>query len=150
MLDAAAWFLETGLGRRLRAKADQVIRELAFVSRVPPEAYDPLVHARDSSDLLLIRGMVDAMLCEPGGLELVDYKTDAVKPDACAERAEFYRIQVDSYAAAMQGIYQRPVLKRWLVFLHARCIIDLGTTHPAGAGAPAARATPADGGVAGA
>ncbi len=148
MLEAAAWFLGTELGRRLRVGAPHVIREMPFVSRVPPEAYDPLVRARDTSDLLLIRGMVDAMLSGPDGLELIDYKTDAIRPAEVADRAEFYRRQVDSYATAMQGIYQRPVVKRWLVFLHVRCVVDLSPTDPEGGSAPGGLASPADGGLA--
>ncbi len=129
LLDACAWFFDTPLGKRLRARAGDVRREVAFVSRIDPADYDPLVKARDNRDVLLVRGMIDTLLCGNEGLEIVDYKTDAVEAAAAAARAESYRPQIDNYASAIQGIYRRPVSKRWLVFLHARCIIDLA---PAG------------------
>ncbi len=125
MLDAAAWFFATGPGQQMRRHAPDVRREVAFVSRIPPEHYDPLVAARDHRDVLLVRGIVDALVCHEASLELVDYKTDAIAADACEARAADYQTQIDSYAAAIRGIYRQPVTKQYLVFLHARRIVDI-------------------------
>lgn len=125
LLDSVAWFLSTPLGQHVRRNAARVRREVAFVSRIAAERYDPMVVGRDSRDVLLLRGTVDLLICHDDHLELFDYKTDAVPAEACPGRAASYRTQVDYYAEAMHGIFQRPVSRRWLVFLQPRCIIDL-------------------------
>ncbi len=127
-LDDAAWFFATDLGRRVRDRADRVQREVAFVSRVPPERYDPAVAAREPRDVVLVRGMVDVLLTDEAGLEIIDYKTDRVEPAACAERAASYTEQIKVYADAMHAIHRRPVAAAWLVFLHARQVIPCPAT----------------------
>ncbi|HSW46465.1 MAG TPA: 3'-5' exonuclease, partial [Phycisphaerae bacterium] len=122
-IDAVAWFFETELGRRLRSGC--VRREVAFVSRVSPDKVDPLVHGRDHRDVVLIRGIVDVVLEMDDGIEVIDYKTDDVPADACETRAEGYRAQIDTYAAAMEAIYRRPVRGRHLVFLSPRRVVTL-------------------------
>jgi ATP-dependent helicase/nuclease subunit A len=123
MLDDAAWFFGTDLGRRLRAEIENVEREVAFVSRVPPERLDPTIIARDEHDVVLLRGMVDVVLDGPQGLEIIDYKTDDVSADKCGLRAAAYRSQMDSYAEAIGRIYRREVRRRHLVFLTARQVV---------------------------
>lgn len=125
MLDGVAWFFATPLGKRVQQYAAQLRRELAFVARSGPEAYDPDLNAQDDRDSLLVRGVVDAILETADGLEMIDYKTDAVTPDACPARADAYRPQMNAYAAAMSDAFRRPVTCQWLVFLHARHIVDL-------------------------
>lgn len=124
-LEAAAWFFDTELGRRVRSAAAQVQRETTFISRIMPQEYDPVVQQRDAQDVMLIRGMVDLMLPADGGWEIVDYKTDTVSAEACVRRAEEYRTQMELYARAVRAIYRQPVTHCWLVFLHARQVIQL-------------------------
>ena len=124
-LDDAAWFFGTGLGRRLWAENGNVEREVAFVSRVPPERLDSTTTARDEHDVVLLRGMVDVVLDGPQGLEIIDYKTDDVSADQCSQRADAYRSQMDSYAEAIGRIYCREVGRRYLVFLTARQVVAL-------------------------
>jgi len=73
--------------------------------------------------VILVRGMIDALLPTPDGLELIDYKTDAVTPEQVVDRAASYRVQMDMYARAAEAIWRRPVIARWLVFLSARRIV---------------------------
>jgi len=128
MLDAVAWFFTTDLGRRIHQNAAQANRELAFISRINPEDYEPGITAAESRDVLLVRGMIDLVLDHESGLEILDYKTDAVEPIQCPERAESYRPQLELYARALSDICKRQVTDRWLVFLHAREIIHLPET----------------------
>jgi len=102
-----------------------VRREVAFDARIGPERYEPRVSGRDARDVILVRGVVDLLMETAEGLEIVDYKTDAVAAGACAVRADAYRPQLDIYAAAMGEIYGRPVARRWLVFLQPRVIVEL-------------------------
>jgi len=125
MVEAAAWFFGTELGRRVRESGDQVEREVAFVSRIPPQRVQPDVQARDDRDVVLIRGMVDAVLTGPAGLEVIDYKTDDVPADQCRARAHEYNMQIDMYAEALGQIYRRDVNRRWLVFLAAREVVEV-------------------------
>jgi ATP-dependent helicase/nuclease subunit A len=125
MIEAAGWFFGTELGRRVRESGGQVEREVAFVSRIPPQRVLPDVRARDDRDVVLIRGMVDVVLSEQAGLEVIDYKTDDVPAKQCQARAEEYRTQIDTYAEALGQIYRQDVKRRWLVFLAAREIVEI-------------------------
>ena len=126
LMDAATWFMTSELGRELRRRAVGVRREVSVTSRVSPEKLDPHVQGRDAHDVVLVRGIVDLLLVDSRGLEIIDYKTDAVEGDALQARAELYRGQVDAYAEALQAIYRRPVTRKVLVFLRARTIVELG------------------------
>jgi len=125
MLDAAAWFFDSELGRRIREHAGRVQREVSFVSRILPERYDSMVTARDDRDVVMVRGIVDLLLVHDSHLEILDYKTDLVDAAACASRADNYRGQIDGYASAMSDIHKLAVRRKWLVFLHPQCVIDL-------------------------
>jgi ATP-dependent helicase/nuclease subunit A len=124
LLDSAAWLFATDLGVQLRA-ASAVYREVPFVSRIAPERFDPLLTGRDHRDVLLIRGVVDVVLPTSEGLEIIDYKTDAISADECAQRAESYRPQVDTYASVMAGIFRQKVIRRSLAFLQPRRLVEL-------------------------
>lgn len=125
LLDDVAWFFSTALGHHIRKHAGRARREIAFVSRIAPDRYEPMVTARDSRDVILVRGTVDVLLCHEDHLEIVDYKTDAIPHEDCPERSRLYQEQLDNYAKALHGIFQRPVVGRWLVFLQGRCVVDL-------------------------
>jgi len=126
VMDGVVWFFGSDLGRRVRAHSSQVRREVAFVSHVSPEEIDAYVRPFDERDAVLIRGMVDLVLEGDEGLQIIDYKTDSVMVEQCAERARSYQSQMDHYASALRAIYKCPVTSRWLVFLRAQQIIDCG------------------------
>lgn len=125
MIGGAVWFLATSLGRRLRADAEQVDREVAFVSRIEPQRLVPDVRPHDDRDVVLIRGIADVVLDDGIGLDIIDYKTDDVPAGACAARAEAYRVQIDTYADALGRIYRRNIRGKHLVFLAAQEIVEL-------------------------
>ncbi len=126
MIDGAAWFFTTPLGGRLRTRAETVEREVAFVWRMPPSEVEPDVHPRDDRDVVLVRGMVDVVLADNSGLQILDYKTDRAEPAACARLADEYRHQLRIYAAALADAYRRPIQHQYLVFLHPRQIVEVG------------------------
>jgi ATP-dependent helicase/nuclease subunit A len=125
LVDVAAieWLMSTPLGELLRKNATVLRRELPvfYPMRVEisgkPASPDPL-------DQVMVRGRIDVMIPDASGLVLVDYKTDRVTRETVAERAEFYRPQVQSYREALEGILDQPVKSVQLVFLAARQIIS--------------------------
>jgi len=115
-VDKILWFLSTDLGQRFRA-AKTLLRELDVIYAEPADgSSDPL-------DQTMVRGRLDAALVEEGGLTLVDYKTDRVTADTVAQRAAFYRPQIDIYRTQLQRLTKRPVTAAYLVFLSAETII---------------------------
>jgi ATP-dependent helicase/nuclease subunit A len=120
----AAWFLDTGLGRRLRAPATSTFREWPFVLSVDPRRFDPAAVPRNPEDATLVRGIIDCLFDSGGEWEVLDYKTDRLSSEDLPARVEFYRGQLDIYAAAVEAAWQHRVVRRWLAFLSMRQVIE--------------------------
>ena len=85
---------------------------------VTPDRIVPGLEVKATADdVVLVRGMIDCLLRDEAGDELIDYKTDAIAREGLADRVALYGLQLDLYAEAVQRIWQRPVAHRWLVFL---------------------------------
>ncbi len=127
-VDAAAltWFLGTPLAERLRAAGPAYRREFSFVAREPLALFLGDASAADDApgDVVLVRGIVDGILVDADGLELVDYKTDTVDAAGVDARTAIYRTQMVLYGRAMARLFARPVRASRLVFLSARRIVD--------------------------
>ena len=54
------------------------------------------------------------------GLEIIDYKTDAVTVETVAARVDFYRRQMSLYREGVHAATGQPVVAVHLVFLAAR------------------------------
>ena len=123
-LASVAWFFETELGRRLRACRDGIRRELPFVARLAPDEYESGLVGESwaPADAILVRGIVDCVLEDGGGVEVIDYKSDQVAGEQLAERVEAYRPQLRIYAEGLSKIWGRSVRRCWAVFLAARHI----------------------------
>ena len=61
--------------------------------------------------------MADLAVILPREIWLVDFKTDALKPDELADKVRLYTPQLKLYALALARIYGRPVTECWLHFL---------------------------------
>jgi ATP-dependent helicase/nuclease subunit A len=121
ILDA---FWQSDLGRRIRAQAQFVHRELAFTARFSPKELagitgEPFEPALDG-EWIVVQGAADLAVLLPTEIWLVDFKTDALEAGALAGRARLYAPQVKLYARALSRIYRRPVSAAWLYFLTAR------------------------------
>ncbi|MCK4660734.1 MAG: UvrD-helicase domain-containing protein [Phycisphaerae bacterium] len=136
-IDAVAWFLGTKLGNRIRASGEEYRREVMFVHRRPASAIDPLAlgveppgssgkggGGQEVGDTVLIRGVIDGILPTESGVEIVDYKTDRIAPEEVDERTRAYAPQLAAYAAAAEDLFDKPVEKWWVVFLHPRTVVD--------------------------
>ncbi len=113
-----AGFFASGLGRRVLA-AGAVTREFKFSLLRPAEE----LLGYGGEEEILLQGMVDLYFEEPGGLVLVDFKTDRILPGGEAARAAHYETQVKTYAAALSRITGQPVAERHLYFF------ETGTAH---------------------
>ncbi len=117
-LEPVAWLFTTDLGARLRGMAESVLREAPFVLAIPPEQVVPGITTQAGpEDIVLARGMIDCLLLTDDGAEVIDFKTDSIGRDKLAERVALYRPQIEIYTQAVQEIWRRPVVGRWLAFL---------------------------------
>lgn len=124
-LDAIAWFFTTGPGRAMCHATTRVLREWPFVLGVDPSRYDPAAAARSPDDVLLVRGIIDCLYDTGDGWQVLDYKTDRLTPAEVADRASFYRGQLEIYAAAMEAAFGTRPHSSWLVFLDPREIVKV-------------------------
>ena len=121
-----AWLVQTPVADAIRSAGADYHRELPFVAAVPAEAVDPTAGPLPAAeDQVLVRGIIDGVLCTSQMLAVVDYKTDAVAPADVSSRAERYRPQLEQYARAVHWLWGRPVRQAWLVFLAARRVASL-------------------------
>ena len=83
--------------------ADEVLRELAFITALPAEAVlaaQGTEGVRAEGEQVLVQGIADLVLVYPDHLELLDYKTDRRKAESDFLRA--YRAQLNLYAIAIE------------------------------------------------
>lgn len=73
----------------------------------------------------VLEGFVDLLYEGPGGLEVVDYKTDAVADDQEMDRlAAKYRLQAAAYARGVEAVTGRPVQSCTLLFLRGTTAVE--------------------------
>jgi ATP-dependent helicase/nuclease subunit A len=119
---SAFWSSEPG--RKIRARAANVRRELAFTARFSPAELAAITGAKSEpgleSEFVVVQGVADLVVLLPEEIWLVDFKTDEITANALREKKRFYEPQLKLYALALEKIYSRPVTARWLHFLSAR------------------------------
>lgn len=110
-------FFASDLYRQAFAAA-RVRREFKFSVVAPAASYYPV--AEDApEETVLLQGVIDCLLETEAGFVVVDFKTDRVRAQDAADRAERYRPQLDAYGRAVQAIFGKPVTGRVLYFLTA-------------------------------
>jgi ATP-dependent helicase/nuclease subunit A len=126
VIDSAviASFFESDTGMKLQ-QSDDVQREVPFsfglsASEVYPEA-DP----NTAEETVMIQGVIDCLFDHEGELILLDYKTDAVYGERIEEIAAKYRLQMDLYARAVEGIWNRPVREKILFLFDGAHIVRM-------------------------
>ncbi len=142
-------FFESELGALVRHQRNTVWREWPFTFRLPgseltltdglaevprSEATPPAAGGTSgekgifrvaSEDFTVVQGIIDVLVWTPGGLVIIDYKTDNVAGEALQRRTEAYRGQIELYARAAHEILRHPVLGKWLYFLAPRQAVRL-------------------------
>lgn len=111
--DKIAAFLRSPLGQELTAaKADgRLFREQPFVIGVRAGEVLP---ETDSEDMVLVQGIMDAFYETEDGIVLLDYKTDHLEAGQEDVLAGRYRMQMDLYARALEGILKKKVVRKVL------------------------------------
>ena len=102
------------LGKRIMS-ADARKREFKFSLLCPAEKFFP----GGEGESVLMQGVIDCMIEEAGELTIIDYKTDRVRGEETAERAQTYSKQLEAYAYAAQRMTGKPVRECVLYFLYS-------------------------------
>jgi ATP-dependent helicase/nuclease subunit A len=122
-LEDIAAFWNSEPGRKIRAQAANVRRELAFTARFSPAELEAITGAKSAPGLedefVVVQGVADLVVLLPEEIWLADFKTDEVRPAELPEKTRLYAPQLKLYAHALEKIYSRPVTERWLHFLAA-------------------------------
>jgi ATP-dependent helicase/nuclease subunit A len=123
-LEDIAVFWNSDPGRKIRAQAANVRRELAFTARFSPAELAAITGAKSAPGLedefVVVQGVADLVVLLPEEIWLADFKTDEIRPDGLPDKIKAYAPQLKLYAHALEKIYSRPVTERWLHFLPAR------------------------------
>ncbi|WP_100403344.1 helicase-exonuclease AddAB subunit AddA [Bacillus sp. FJAT-42315] len=113
-------FFETEVGQML-LRADHVYRETPFNMGV--KASELHTDWSGSEEIVLVQGVIDCLIDIDGQLYLLDYKTDQITgrfaggfDEARPVLEERYRIQIDLYAKAIEQIWKRKIVRKYLFF----------------------------------
>ena len=113
-------FFHSPLGRKLCESRD-VLREFKFSLLVPADSFaDGLCE-----DSVLLQGVVDCAILDEDGITVIDFKTDLVSEETVADVAKGYFVQISAYADALSQIYQLPIKRAVLYFLHLNKAVDI-------------------------
>ena len=113
-------FFATELGQKIRISAD-VIREFKFSILVDAGEEDPAL----LGEKILLQGVVDCALVETDGISIVDFKTDRVYDGEEEVVANRYRGQIDTYAKALERIFEKQVKAKYLYLFHINKLLKL-------------------------
>ena len=106
-----ALFFETDIGRKL-SNGHTCLREFKFSILDEGSHYSPEL----TGEQVLLQGVVDCALLEPDGITILDFKTDRVTEETIANAAGRYRPQLETYAEALERIYEQPIKGKLLYF----------------------------------
>lgn len=110
-------FCKSSIGCRIAAaqRKGECYREQPFVMGLPAsEVYKDT----DSSEIVLIQGIIDVFFKEDEGIVLLDYKTDRISYGEEDKLKERYGIQLEYYKKAIEKAHGRPV-KEMLIYSFA-------------------------------
>jgi ATP-dependent helicase/nuclease subunit A len=120
-LPALVAFWNSELGKKIRAQAVDVRRELPFTARFRPEAIAPIIGDKAAAaigdEFIVVQGVADLIVLLREEIWLVDFKTDDVRASDLADKIKLYQPQLQLYALALEQIFSRPVKLKALHFL---------------------------------
>jgi ATP-dependent helicase/nuclease subunit A len=121
---AIAEFWGSAPGKKIRAQAANVQRELAFTAKFSPqelaEATGTKPEAGLENEFVVVQGVADLAVLLSEEIWLVDFKTDDIRAGELSAKTKIYAPQLKLYAHALSRIYSRPVTNCWLHFLSPR------------------------------
>lgn len=113
-------FFDSALGKEIR-QADALLREFKFSLLTPASDY----FTEGEGEEILLQGVVDCCLEKDEELTVIDFKTDYVTEENQKEKAESYRIQLETYAKAMERITGKKVTRKLLYFFRTDSAVEL-------------------------
>lgn len=101
-------FCKSSTGRRMAAAQEKGLchNEQPFVMGLPASEVYPDIN---SSEFVLVQGIIDVFFEEEDGIVLLDYKTDRIAPGEEAVLKDRYGIQLECYKKAIEKVYNLPV-----------------------------------------
>ena len=109
--ETIARFFETDIGRKL-SSGQTCLREFKFSILDEGSHYSPDL----AGEQVLLQGVVDCALLEQDGITILDFKTDRVMEETAVKAVERYRPQLETYAEALERIYELPIKETLLYF----------------------------------
>ena len=67
---------------------------------------------------VLLQGVVDCALIEEDGITILDFKTDRASEEGMPILAKRYELQLQTYAEALNRIYEMPIKAKYLYFFY--------------------------------
>jgi ATP-dependent helicase/nuclease subunit A len=125
--EALSWFVKSDFAKDFYQQPDRLHREENFATILSPKTL-----FKDFSDFpgeILVHGTIDGYYEAENGIILFDYKTDHVNPrkqeEAIQKLKEKYQGQLRLYERALNESGRLPVLKKYLVLLSCREIVEV-------------------------
>lgn len=100
--------------------SNTVWREWPFTFSLPAKEI-----ADTSGETVVVQGIIDLLVRTTEGLVVVDFKTDRITAEQVAERAEFYRRQLELYSRAACAILKAKPAGKWLYFLACGVCVEV-------------------------
>ena len=128
LLTQIAGFFAGELGRRVVEGECTVLREWPFTLKVPlRQLQEDVALPEDiAEEFVVVRGIIDCLLCDEQGCVIIDYKTDRVAGEQIHERATHYAVPMRFYRQAVETILGKPVRESWLYFLVPGRAVSVG------------------------
>jgi len=115
-------FLASSLAEEIRCSAF-VKREFSFTRLIDAKELDP--NAAEG-DQVLLQGVIDCFFETKTGLTVVDFKTDRIFTEEDLQRkVQDYQIQLETYSKSLEKIFEKPVNRRILYFLHPSRAVEV-------------------------
>ena len=102
-------------------KNHTLYREQQFYIGMKPEDISP--EYKDSKDMVVVQGVIDAYFLEGDQVVLMDYKTDRV--DQISDLVSRYHVQLDMYAKTIHQLTGRMVTEKIIYAFHFDDSINL-------------------------
>lgn len=117
---AIAAFFDSPIGRKLRSGVNH-IREFKFSILDDAAGYGDGL----DGEQVLLQGVVDCAMLEDDGITVIDFKTDYVTEDTLSDVVQRYREQVQTYANALEQIFEQRVKAQYLYFFRLNRFVSV-------------------------
>lgn len=125
--DQIDWFVHTDLANKFRDSPDKLYREVDFSSLILAKTL--FKDFSDPTAKILVHGTIDGYFIDKDDIILFDYKTDHIDQSNLDESInkikQKYTGQLRLYEKALNQIGQQKVVKKFLILLDAKQIVEV-------------------------